>query len=102
MEYITETISTPVKGYYDVIVVGCGPAGCGMAIACGRAGLKTLVIEKANCHGGAWTTGFMNPFFDGVGKAGLVGELIGELQDRGQWGGFWNISFHYEHMKHIL
>ena len=102
METITETLTTPVKGHYDVIVVGCGPAGCGMAIACGRAGLKTLVIEKANCPGGAWTSGFMNPFFDGVGKAGLVGELIGELQDRGQWGGFWNISFHYEHMKHIL
>ena len=102
METITESLVTPVRGKYDVIVVGCGPAGCGAAIACGRAGLKTLVIEKANCPGGAWTTGFMNPFFDGLGKCGFVEELITELRNRNQWGGFWNISFHYETMKYIL
>ena len=49
MTYITETLQTPLFGNYDVVVVGGGPAGCGAAIACGRAGLKTLLIEKFNC-----------------------------------------------------
>ncbi|MGN0178839.1 MAG: FAD-dependent oxidoreductase [Monoglobaceae bacterium] len=73
MEYINENLKTPVCDDYDVIVVGGGPAGCGTAIACGRSGLKTLIIEKFNCLGGAWTTGIMNPFFDCRDKNGIVG-----------------------------
>ncbi len=102
MQTIHEALQTPVYGTYDVIVVGAGPAGCGTALSCGRRGLKTLLIERFNCPGGAWTTGFMNPFFDGDGKSGIVGELLTELKAKGQWGGFWNISFNYEYMKHIL
>ena len=102
MAYINESLKTSIYGTYDVVVVGGGPAGCGAAIACGRSGLKPLLIERFNCLGGAWTTGFMNPFFDGIGKTGLVAELIDELKTKNQWGGFWNISFNYEYMKHIL
>ena len=64
--------------------------------------MKTLLIEKFNCLGGAWTTGFMNPFFDYEKKTGIVGELVAELKERGQFGGFWDKSFHYEYMKLIL
>ena len=102
MEYISENLKTAVYGEYDVVVVGGGPAGVSAAIACGRSGLKTLIIEKFNCLGGAWTTGFMNPFFDGEDKAGFVREIIDELKARGHFGGFWNKSFNYEYMKHIL
>lgn len=102
MEYINENLKTPVCDDYDVIVVGGGPAGCGTAIACGRSGLKTLIIEKFNCLGGAWTTGIMNPFFDCRDKNGIVNELVTELKAKNQWGGFWDISFNYEYMKHIL
>lgn len=101
-KYITETLQTPVYGCYDVVIVGAGPAGCGMALACGRSGLKTLLIEKFNCLGGAWTTGFMNPMFDYENKDGVVRELVDALKDAGEWGGFWNQSFNYEYMKHIL
>ncbi len=100
--FINENLSTPVMGEYDAIVVGAGPAGCGAAIALGRSGLKTLLIEKFNCLGGAWTTGFMNPFFDIKDKAGIVHELVSELKSKGQFGGFWDKSFNYEYMKHIL
>lgn len=100
--FIEEKLSTPVMGEYDAVVVGAGPAGCGAAIALGRSGLKTLLIEKFNCLGGAWTTGFMNPFFDIQGKSGIVNELVTELKEKGQFGGFWNKSFNYEYMKHIL
>ena len=102
MEYISENLKTSVYGEYDVIVVGGGPAGCGAAIACGRMGLKTLIIEKFNCLGGAWTVGLINPFFDAKGKTGIVNELLEELNEENQWGGFWNISFNYEYMKVIL
>ena len=99
---IEEKLSTPVIGEYDVIVVGGGPAGCGAAIALGRSGLKTLLIEKCNCLGGGWTTGLINPFFDYEHKAGIVDELVTELRSRGHFGGFWNKSFNYEYMKWIL
>lgn len=99
---IQETLITPVKGEYDVVVVGAGPAGCAAAVALGRSGMKTLLIEKFNCLGGAWTTGFMNPFFDFENKAGFVREIVSELQQNGHFGGFWNQSFHYEYMKKLL
>lgn len=99
---INETLATPVLGEYDAVVVGAGPAGCGAAIALGRSGMKTLLIEKFNCLGGAWTTGFMNPFFDYEHKTGIVEELVSELKAKGQFGGFWDKSFHYEYMKLFL
>ena len=99
---INESLVTPVLGEYDAVVVGAGPAGCGAALALGRSGMKTLLIEKFNCLGGAWTTGFMNPFFDCHGKFGIVQELVDELKETGQFGGFWDISFNYEYMKSIL
>lgn len=79
---IEEKLITPIYGKYDAIVVGAGPAGCGAAIALGRSGLKTLLIEKFNCLGGAWTTGFMNPFFDFANKTGFVKELVTELKKK--------------------
>jgi len=99
---INETLTTPVLGEYDAVVVGGGPAGCGAAIALGRSGMKTLLIEKFNCLGGAWTTGFMNPFFDYQNKCGIVSEIVSELKTKGQFGGFWDKSFNYEYMKLIL
>ncbi len=99
---INENLTTTVFGEYDAVVVGAGPAGCGAALALGRSGLKTLLIEKFNCLGGAWTTGFMNPLFDCHAKIGIVQELVDELKAKGHFGGFWDISFNYEYMKSIL
>lgn len=100
--FINENLQTPIRGDYDVLVVGGGPSGCGAALALGRLGMKTLVVERLNCLGGAWTSGFINPFFDTHEKAGIVNELVSELDSQGNWGGFWNISFNYEYMKNIL
>lgn len=36
-----------MKGTYDVIIIGAGPAGLAAAIYTGRSRLKTLVLEKA-------------------------------------------------------
>lgn len=100
--FIHESLETPVKGTYDVIVVGGGPAGCAAAISASRAGASTLLVERFNCLGGMWTSGFVNPLFDQENKDGLMREIVDELKARGQWGGFRNISFHYEYMKSIL
>lgn len=102
MNYIEEKFTTEIKGDYDVIVVGSGPAGCGTALSCARDGLKTLIIEKNNCLGGMWTTGYMNPLFDYENKTGILKELIDNLKEANQWGGFWNQSFNYEYMKVLL
>jgi hypothetical protein len=45
---------------YDVIVVGGGPAGIVAAIQSGRAGAKTLLVEKCGMLGGTTTMGAVN------------------------------------------
>ena len=102
MEFINETLKTPIIGEYDVIVVGGGPAGACAAICAARSGMRTVLIERFNCLGGGWTTGFINPFFDYEDKCGIVNELVSDLRASGNWGGFWNKSFNYEYMKYLL
>ena len=41
---------------YDVIIIGGGPAGLTAGLYCGRARLKTLLLEKATAGGQAATT----------------------------------------------
>jgi heterodisulfide reductase subunit A-like polyferredoxin len=43
---------------YDVIVLGGGTAGVVAAIQAGRAGAKTLLVEKPGMLGGTMTVGF--------------------------------------------
>ncbi len=102
MDFIKESLETPIRDTYDVIVVGAGPAGCGAALAAARGGARTLILDKFNCLGGLWTTGFMNPVFDIRNKGGIMRELLDELARHDAWGGFRDISFHYETMKKLL
>lgn len=62
MQFYKEVSETPVKGMYDVIVCGSGPAGIGAAVAAGRAGVKTLLIEQCGSVGGTSTVGLMSHF----------------------------------------
>jgi hypothetical protein len=50
---------TPIRGEYDVIVVGGGPAGIGSAIASAINGAKTLLIERYGFLGGMFTAGLV-------------------------------------------
>jgi hypothetical protein len=56
MEYIQEpSRSTPVIAETEVLVVGSGPAGLAAAIAAAREGVKTMLVERYGCFGGAIT-----------------------------------------------
>jgi thioredoxin reductase (NADPH) len=64
--------------FYDVIIVGSGPAGLTAAIYTSREGLSTLVIEKSGVGGQVGMTRYMDNFpgFDeGVNGAELANRL---------------------------
>ncbi len=102
MDYINETLKTPVFGEYDVVVAGAGPAGVCAAIAAARNGAKTLLIERYGFLGGMWSAGFIIPLFDFENKHYIVTEIVDELKARGGWGGYYDIAFDFEIMKKLL
>ncbi len=69
----------------DVIVVGGGPAGIGAALASGRNGAKTVVIDRFGCLGGLQTNGnnaiftFVDPELHG----GIIQDILARLQKAG-------------------
>jgi len=46
-------VSTPSRRFYDVIVVGAGPAGLACALYCSTEGLKTVLVEREAAGGQA-------------------------------------------------
>ncbi|MFA6716733.1 MAG: FAD-dependent oxidoreductase [Victivallaceae bacterium] len=72
---------------FDLIIIGAGAAGTLAAIAAGRKGLKTLLVEKENCAGGMVSSGLLSiwgPFDDGEKRIikGLPEEILQRLVDR--------------------
>ncbi len=66
------------RQFYDVIIVGSGPAGLTAAIYTAREGLDTLVIERSGVGGQAGVTERIENypgFPDGVGGAELADQL---------------------------
>ena len=98
MNVTRKTNSVPVRNKTDVLVVGGGPAGFGAAIAAARAGARVTLIEQGAMLGGMWTLGLLSPYFDNWNKQDLNLELKQKLQERGAWGGLWDISF--DHTAH--
>jgi glycine/D-amino acid oxidase-like deaminating enzyme len=65
---------TPVFGEYDVVVLGGGPAGIAAAVAAGRAGRSTLLIERYGFLGGMGTAAGVTNF------CGLHANVHGEIR----------------------
>lgn len=94
----------PVSGEYDVIVCGAGPAGVCAAIAAGRSGAKTCLIELKGCLGGTWTAGLLAWIIDHGNKDGIIAELIGELcaMSGREYNRDKSMPFDVEDMKYLL
>jgi hypothetical protein len=81
----------PVDDGWDLVVVGGGPAGAAAALAAGRYGLKTVVIEAETRLGGMGTAGMVSsfaPMSDGKRcvAGGIAQELVETLHERGATG----------------
>jgi FAD-dependent oxidoreductase family protein len=64
----------PVRGEYDVVVLGGGPAGIATAAAAGMLGRKTLLIERYGFLGGMGTAAGVTNF------CGLHANVHGEIR----------------------
>jgi len=73
--------------HYDVLVCGGGPAGVGAAVAAGRAGAKTLLVEATGRLGGALGNAHVHSFCDSPGGP-VFADLARRLLDLGaaKWG----------------
>ncbi len=81
MFYTEPQKQIPVKGEYDVIVVGSGPSGVSAAIMAGRNGAKTLLIEYNGSVGGISTSGLMSHFTGRVDSL-LYSEILQRSADK--------------------
>lgn len=89
-EWIRETLQTPVRGEYDVIVCGGGVAGVSAAMAARREGASVLLLEKAVNLGGLATVGLISwyePICDGKGRR-VMGGMPEELMELSMKYGF--------------
>jgi hypothetical protein len=100
----------PVVREVDVLVVGGGMAGSCAAIAAGRTGMKTLLVEYFGCLGGNATAGLVNSFCGFFTKPNLVpvvkgigGEIIQTMiQRKAAKEKGWGLSFNPEELKIVL
>ncbi len=53
---------TPIFGEYEVVILGGGPAGIAAALAAGRSGRSTILIERYGFLGGAGTAAGLSTF----------------------------------------
>lgn len=65
---------TAILGEYEVVILGGGPAGIAAAVAAGRAGRSTLLVERYGFLGGAGTAASLSSF------CGLHANVHGEIQ----------------------
>jgi len=63
---------------YDMIILGGGTAGVVDAIQAGRAGVKTLLVEKTGMLGGTTTNGGVN--FPGLSPATDLAVVVDDLR----------------------
>lgn len=108
-ESVSGSLGQDITDEIDVLVVGGGSAGTIAAIQAGRAGAKTIVMERASYLGGMTTRGGVcfPGLFDAWGKqiiAGIGWELVKECVelDGGTLPNFAKVpGRHWQHQIHI-
>jgi hypothetical protein len=88
-KYVEKEREISVYGMFDVIVTGAGMSGVAAAIAAGRQGVKTLLVERSGVLGGVGTSSMMssvtNLFFTNKNRQvvkGIAAEIIGKLEEK--------------------
>lgn len=82
MKIVESSRELPLKGDYDVLVIGGGVAGVAAALASAREGMKVCLIEREYMLGGLATAGIIAiylPLCDGMGHqliSGISEELL--------------------------
>jgi hypothetical protein len=80
MEYIQwSEKKIPLAAKVDLFIAGGGCAGSGAAIAAGRLGIKTFVVERMFALGGTMTCGLMSKISISAVNHGIAEELIKRL-----------------------
>jgi thioredoxin reductase (NADPH) len=78
--------SQTAEQFYDLIVVGAGPAGLGAAVYSGSKGLKTLLIEQESIGGQADTSSNIDNFFGfpiGISGAEFARKQVNQARNFG-------------------
>ncbi|MEC7394515.1 MAG: FAD-dependent oxidoreductase, partial [Verrucomicrobiota bacterium] len=104
-----KSLEPEVTNEVDILVVGSGSAGTTAAIQAGRAGVKTLLMERNSQLGGTTTTGGVAypGLFDAWGKqviSGIGWELVKESVelDGGKFPDFSKVPrVHHHNQIHI-
>lgn len=96
-------LSFPLRGTYDLLVAGGGPAGYAAALGAARAGASVLLLERFGCLGGIWTSGLLPWIIDQHTRGGIMGELRDFIlnQAEGTLTGT-TLGVHPELLKHYL
>ena len=92
---------TPLRGSFDVVVAGGGPAGVCAAISAAKNGASVLLLENEGCLGGILTSGLMSNIIDAENKGGLLREILDELAAMGMVRGHYS-SVDPEAMKYCI
>lgn len=76
MQTVSYSRQLEVRGCYDVLVAGSGPAGICAAVAAAREGARVALIERYGVVGGNLTTGYVGPILGMVGKGTMRDEIV--------------------------
>ena len=79
MKKVSYNRELEVRGGYDVLVAGSGPAGICAAVAAAREGAKVALVERYGVVGGNLTAGYVGPILGMVSKGTMRDEIVSLL-----------------------